>query len=234
MKLLLLAAIGLLPAAASAQGGVFYGTPSQSRIAEPEAAQVPRSKRLTEDDVARVTTIRFARCMLQRNRRKIEPALLSQHYNTGRGIDVPNLASSDCLAEGVLKMPYQILRGSYFTVLYREKFGDGPPALPSSSLNFHDGAVEPFTDGQRQWVALRQFADCAARRNPAAAHAAVIAEPGSAADTAAFKALGPSLSACLPSGTTLKFSRAMLSGLFAEVMYRQSLAVTGTALGAAK
>jgi hypothetical protein len=210
--------------AANAQQGVILGSGANSRVAEPRGAEAPTSAKLSKTDVARIVTVGLARCMLQRNRKAIVPALLAPRFAVDPGAKQPAMAASECLEDGTLTIPPNVLRAAYFTALYRDEFRTGMPVLPSVANGFHDGASEPFGDKQRQWIGLRQFADCVARRDLRSTHALIVAEAGSAAEPAAFKALAPHLGPCLPAGLSLKFTPAVLSGLLAEVVYRQGVA----------
>ncbi len=212
-----------LSSGAAAQQGILEGTSGAiSRIAEPEPASPPGNPNLSPQTVARITTLKFAQCMLRSNHAAIIKSLDRPIFDFADVESFASVTDENCLGSGELRMPANVLRGAFFTVLYRNAYSAGPPSLHPTALGFSDGASPPYTDKQQQWIALRQFADCVVRGDIGGAHAALLAQPGSKAEAGAFARLSPHLGACLPRGSTLKFSRSILSGLFAEVMNRQA------------
>jgi hypothetical protein len=199
-----------------AQQRVIEGTSGEyTRIARPE----PTNATTAPDVAARIVTRQFAECTVRHGRASVVKALQLAPFGKKSRDRLVALPSDDCPAD--VGMAPLLFRGALFGVLYREATRDGPPTLLLQPLDFAEGASPPFEPEQREAIATRQFADCVVRRDLTHAHVAVVAEPGSQAETAAFAALSPHLGACLPQGMTIKFSRSMLSGLFAEVMYRQ-------------
>jgi hypothetical protein len=76
---------------------------------------------------------------------------------------------------------------------------------------------------------LSHYGECIVRADTAGAKALLLATPDSADEAARFAALGPSLSRCLPEGTTLRFGKVTLRGSVAINYYR--LAYAARAMG---
>lgn len=191
-----------------------------SRIPErPAAAEVPNDSSLSDVDRARVMMRRFATCIVQKSREHVLSVL--KNYNGPLG----DLADSDCLGDGTLQMPLELFRGALFAALYSNDFRSDPKiTFPDPPLTFSDCDSCADVAAYQSYVALRHFADCVVRAAPAESRTLALARPASAEEKRAFFALEPHLSACLQKGTTISFSRSVLAGLIAEVLYRDTVA----------
>ncbi|WP_264940125.1 hypothetical protein [Sphingomonas caeni] len=132
------------------------------------------------------------------------------------------LANDDCLAAGELRFNTLLFRGGLYTALYRERFGRQMPALPQGPANFSAGAPQPLDADAAKAIALREFGECVVRADPATAHAIVTVRIGSAEEARLYTVLGPLLGPCVYEGQEVKFSKTVLSGLFAEILYRDA------------
>lgn len=123
-------------------------------------------------------------------------------------------------------------REALYPALYRRDFGKrGVPAgvTATAPLDFaaeFDGETAALPTGYR---VQRAIGDCVARAAPAGAHALLLSEPHSAAETAAVGQLTPSLGGCLPAGQTAQVSRARLRAAVGEALYKLARQAGGAA-----
>ena len=218
--LALMMGLHILPAAA--QG--------QSRI--PDPAAVPRDVEESEQagEAQRVMK-EYGACIVKKARRRAEAALTTFPNSKEFGQAMVKLASSECLMTGELRFKPILLRGSLFEALYNADFGSRPvdvTAVPA--IDYFAGAEERESPGVRRQVAIRQFADCISRANPAGVHALILSRVGSDGETDGFRQVMPTASQCLTEGVELKLSRPILRGLVAETMYRLSQAARSASL----
>jgi hypothetical protein len=114
---------------------------------------------------------------------------------------------SDCLAEGRLIMPPQLLRGALYRALYLRDFGKRPPSASASGPMHEDNP-------------LRLFGHCVYAIDPVDVRAFVMADPATALEKEAIAALGPALAQCVSPGSQIRFSPAVLQAILAEAAYR--------------
>lgn len=176
---------------------------------------------MTTSDTARLAIVDFATCVLQRERARAMTTLAAFPDRAGYE-GLRKLGRNGCLSQGTLEFDLTLFRGALFTALYRERFGAKLPVLPEASANFREGAPDPLDDISGQAIALREFGECVVRRDPGVVHSIVTAKIGSAEEDALYKALVPHLGPCLNAGLQVKFSKTVLSGLLAEVLYRDA------------
>jgi hypothetical protein len=69
-------------------------------------------------------------------------------------------------------------------------------------------------------MGLLVLAQCVVEHDPVDAKAVVMARTASPAQNAAFAALAPNISQCLPSGQKLTLGKIILEGALGEVLYR--------------
>lgn len=132
------------------------------------------------------------------------------------------LESDNCMVAARIDAPDTALRGSIFAALYRAEFAVEGETLASPGPDFKAEAAGQPADVAQAYIASRTFAECVVRANEADARALVLAQPGSAAESAAVTALTPAVSACLPAGQTLELSKSTLVKLVAEMLFRLS------------
>ncbi len=118
-------------------------------------------------------------------------------------------------------------RAALYPSLYRREFGKTGPvaglkALPPLLLSdeFDGDAAELPGD----FIASRLFGDCVAREDSADAHALLLAQPGSAEESAAIDALKPAFTACIKQGQTISLTRAAARATVGEGMLKLSRA----------
>jgi hypothetical protein len=194
--------------------------PARAQLTGPYApapAQVNGAAR-TADVRARQATNDYAVCLVKREHRGVEralamPAGAASYRALGR------LADGECLYNAELRMPNVILRGAAFRALYLRSFA----RRPGKAAVKIDYIADAGSDQQALLHAgLLAYGSCIARANPAASRALVIATAGMPAESAAIDALRKDLADCLPGGMTTKLGKAVLQGMMAEVLYRET------------
>jgi len=125
---------GSVPAAA--QDNPYGGG---TRLTGPAPAEAPGGPR-TAQDKARETLDRFAECEMRLRQASIERAIQLPPWRKDESDALRSLADERCLAAGELAIPPALLRGAFFTALYRERFSNGPPSLPATPIDFSDGS----------------------------------------------------------------------------------------------
>ena len=195
---------------------------SGSNILVPKPAYIPE----TGSDIvrARVTIVEFARCVIDRNSRGVERAL-ALPLGDASDVALSRLASDHCLESGTARIPSAVLRGAIFINLYRrfdkKKIATiALPALDFTHLESAGSSLDMFELG------VLAFGDCVVKRDPALARAVVLAPTASAGQDEAFKDLAPNLGSCLLKGQSLAFSKPVLEGVLAEVLYREAASPT--------
>jgi hypothetical protein len=129
-----------------------------------------------------------------------------------------------------LRFRQSIFRGTLYESLYRADYARGRAVDIASApqIAYVTGDPATWTQGQREWLGLQDFADCVVRAKPAEARALVMSEVETAAEGRALASIGPALGPCLVQGVETRFSRPILRGLIAESLYRLTAAVAGT------
>lgn len=187
-------------------------------------AAVPDFSGLGSADRARAMMVAYGECVVRLSRGTVERALAASPVGSqGRAV-VDRIAYSECPRYGGLSSNPALMRGALFAALYRADFGAAAPAIADMRLDYSKDVGGTDTAERRQYVGLRQFAECVVRADPASSRAFVLAPVGSHEDKAAFAALGAHFAPCLTKGVELTFSKTVLAGLVAETLYRQSLA----------
>ena len=193
----------------------------------PPPASIP-NRRMSEEDRARKTTLDFARCILARYPQQVQAAITEPDSTSGDR-SLRKLADSDCLSDSTLEMPAPIFRGSLYRALYIRDFGKQPPAKFEANIDY----VAQMSGNPlgRERLILKAYASCVARMNPDGARALVLADVASKPEAEAIRELRPTLGACLKDGT-VRFSKGVLQGNIAEVLYRDAVGthagLTGT------
>lgn len=212
MSVALLLLIFALPASA--------GTGSAAQV----MPSVPGYGRVIIDDNAggetaarRETGNHFSQCLLRKKPKSMARVLaLPTDEEFGHALSSLNLRA--CLDEGSLAFKPSLMRAALYTVMYRRDYAETVAAPEADTQPDWLGEMDPAR------AALVGFGLCVAQKDFASARRVVLAAPGTAEESAAYTALAPAMNGCLPAGTTLRFSRAMLQGIFAEALYRETAA----------
>lgn len=139
------------------------------------------------------------------------------------------LADATCLRSGdddggTLRFREHLFRGGLYEALYRSRFRTPPPgfaALPPLAYRWTD--ARGATGSRAVSRERAAFGECVVRAGPAESHALLQTEVTRDAEQAAFAALLPHFSACVPAGASLRFSRPVLRGIVAEALYELSV-----------
>ena len=178
---------------------------------------------------ARLTLDALGRCLVREEPAKVGAFLKLVPGSRASRDAARKLQSDDCMVAGTVDAPDAALRGSLFTALYRSEFGTGADPLQPVGPDFKAEAAGQPADIADAYVASRSFAECVVRADEKEARALVLAEPASADEAEAAKALTPAIAGCLPAGQTLELTKTTLVRLLAEMLYRLS---GGTIAGA--
>jgi hypothetical protein len=213
-------------------------SPSQAQVAPPahpgEGAierdsatygELPLKMSLTRK---RTVLIDMARCTIERFRPGVMETVAHVPGSRVEQEDVLRLMRRRCLdlaGYDRLILNAREFRGAAYLNLYREKYPQSPPELIKDRLDFTNGIQPPHPPEFQLAIGLRHLADCLSRSNKAEAHAAVLALPGSKADDAAYKVLDKQAGICLNQKGKMKIDRAIMTGMIAEVLYREAVPV---------
>jgi hypothetical protein len=222
----LMTATGPLPAQVAPPA--FPGEGAEER--HTNFGQLPPEMSLTKK---RTVLNDVARCTIERFRPGVMITVAHVPGSKVEFYDVKRLLRARCLelaGYSRLSLSPAEFRGAAYTILYREKYALSPPDIYQTRIDFKEGITPPYPPQFQIAVGLRELADCLSRANKTDAHAAVMALPGSKADDAAYQMLDKHAAVCLKQKGKMKVDRAIMTGLIAEVLYRQavSTSVVGT------
>jgi hypothetical protein len=174
-----------------------------------------------DKDLQRKAMVQFAECSLKSRRGSVMEYLKLFPGSRDAYKRMQSLAEYDCIGAGYISFTESLFRGAVYQFLYEDTYSHAPLSeldnLGSPDYGF---GGNPKSRHDSHEIALRRYADCVARSDPEAAHALLVSTTGSEAEGPAFAALMPSLSNCLVKGDTLSFSKSVLRGTLAEVLYR--------------
>jgi len=173
-------------------------------------------------DNARATFLQYAQCTLDVRGEQAREAVAHFPDSREEMRALQGLPANECVKYATSTFSTRLFRGALYTAMYQSRFSAGAPALIASKPDFAAGADQSLTPDQQAMVQLRDFADCVVRHDAANAHAAVIGPVGSAAEQTAFANLQPTMSACMARGQNVAFSKPVIIGLLAEVLYREA------------
>lgn len=197
--------------------------PTGSRLTSPKPADIPDGN-MPEVDRVRKVMVEFGECVARTDPGGSARTVALFPTDPIELKALQRVATGDCLRMGELQMSASIMRGALFIGLYRRDYRQvPPPAPPPEKLDFTVGAADPQQEEARGAIMLRLFIDCVVREDPADARITILAPVASRAETAAYAALAPHLGRCLPAGQQVTFSKTILSGLIAEVAYRNAV-----------
>ena len=198
-------------------------------------AGMAEAKGRTEADEARWTMRVYLQCIVKDARRGTAHArlvaFLSQSANNPDVNDAASaIATPDCLRMAATSFSYvaklrfaaPLLRGEAFRALYLAE----PAPAGRAAVRPGEIAVGWSTMPEDPATPMRNFGDCVVAIDRMQADAAIRADVVSAAETAAYRALGPAMARCVQPNSSLRFSRAVLEGVLSEALYRQAKGVT--------
>jgi len=163
-------------------------------------------------------------CLLRREQDSVKHFLGLYPYSDDASRMSAYLAKNECIdgSAGPIELQFspEIVRGVLYKALYDRDFANAASALAPSSPNY--AAEAQGQPDSQEYVATRSFADCVARKSPAAARALVMADAESSAELAAVHDLQMDLDPCMTAGKVAPLNRARLAGLLAEALYRIS------------
>lgn len=191
-----------------------------------EAVVIAKSPaKLSERENAGYPMLEFTQCLVSKDRPVAELLLKLPPLDPKSVAPFLKISSHPCHPKNtVTVIGPTFFRGGFYAALYKVDFAGAPGGIGATPIDFTTDVRGDTTLRAKQYVALRQFADCAVRREPAAARALVMAALESEAENQAFGALRPVLNSCMGEGASLAFSRAILIGLVAEALYREAQA----------
>ena len=197
----------------------YIGPPYEPAV-PPDSVAMPAVER------GRYTLNSYGACLVHRNRKGVETTLRIPVGTKASHAAEAKLSVDDCLGSGEMRMDDTLLRGALFRALYRIDFWRNAPALSPQDLDFA-ADMEPNSQSA-SYIALHRYAECIARTDPGDARAVLMSGTASAKERAALSSLSPAFSTCLAKGSQLKFSKAILLGLLAEVLFRLSAPATAS------
>ena len=201
--------------------GLLAGQPVAAQYANTLPSQAALM-RLPPADQARAIAGEYARCVAQRHRRAVDRAL-SLPFSGDWSSEMRRLTDANCLEYQMLRFSPDLIRGALFGATYRLDYARAAPALATAeAIDFAADGSAGGPDGSMP--ALRRAVDCGVRAAPGDARAIVLADVASPAETRAYAAWVPHLANCLPHGSPIRFSRTVLGGMIAEMLYRNTRA----------
>jgi hypothetical protein len=186
---------------------------------------------MSQQDKARIVTLRLAACLIKDHRGAVLNAIKREPWEQDAGRLLVSVVDDRCLDRGELAIPPSLLRGAFFEVFYRERFASGPPVLPPAPLDFTAQSGGVLSDEAKTDIALRQFGDCVARRDIKDSHALLLSMAGTKEESTAVNALLPHFSACVIQGSKWSLNRSSVSAILSEVLYREGIAAEGPQSG---
>ena len=189
-----------------------------------EPASPPDSVTMPPVERARYTLNSYAACLVHLDRKRVEATLAMPIGTKASNAAAAKLSVAECLSDGELKMDGTLLRGSLYRALYRADFWRSVHALSPQPIDY--AADIGAEGGPNQYVPLHQYAECIVRADPTDTRNLLMGGTASATERDTLSRLSPTFSACLAKGSEIRFSKATLLGLLAEVMFRLSRAST--------
>ena len=136
---------------------------------------------------------------------------------------IPSLMRDDCLSVGEMRFNESLFRWDAYDLLYRQAFGGSAPADFSAAPAFASPiALDGASEEARQTVALEEMGDCVVRKSPDQSRVLALSPVTTDAESRAFAALMPSISACVPQNSTITFSKNVLRGIVVQALYTLS------------
>ena len=172
-----------------------------------------------QDAKARVAVNSYATCLVNKSARKVSVALDSG-FDARFDAAVAALPAKGCGELGASVPTPTALRGALFAAMYR-KFGPGAGRSASNLIRNWVPSL-PASDPR---LGLYTLSACIVLKAPTASRYLIRAKPESEEEKRQMDAVMPHLQACVSPTANLRISRAVLSGLIAETVYRIDFAV---------
>ncbi|HWJ68835.1 MAG TPA: hypothetical protein VNS79_02130 [Sphingobium sp.] len=204
---------------ALAQGNIY--APTGTRIGRPAPAKVPDNVSMSDADKARMTVSQFADCIVRTDKKQTQRYLAATFRSAESGKIVNDLATSECLWNANLRMPYELLRGAIFRSVYAQNFAASALRFPDEPVDYTGYLDDKTSPDAIRYLILMDFADCVARADASSVRAFVLAPPASQTEKAALTTLQPQLGPCFPAGANVTFNKSVLSAILAEALYRE-------------
>jgi hypothetical protein len=187
----------------------------------PDRASAPDDPKMSRDDKARAAILVFASCIYANDKRQ---ALRVLDIAPGAKLTQQARRAADgrCLDRGFLEVRPSSLRWAFFVAAYKADHRTRAPQAAVAQVDYTRFAANAVAQDAGRYLALSRFGDCVARNNLAAAHEIAIAAPASAREDRAIAGIGPSLSACIDSGSSVSLTKEIVQGVVAEALYRLS------------
>ena len=182
------------------------------------------------DDTAAVRTYYFIRCVVAKRRenadlwlRTLDPALAKKALPNVMRMTRCNTYESNYESSETqqFKIPNEILRGLVAEHLLSKTEAGKLPALTLQRIYARPWFVATGRD-----VVIDEMATCVAETAPGGILAVLATEPMSVDETAAIRAVSPSLGLCLRANATLKGNRPSMRAALAEALYQRAIAPT--------
>ena len=162
----------------------------------------------------------FGICTLNRDRNEVQ-ALLDLPVDSRRyDSRLRGVVSEDCLAEGSIVIPPEILRGSLFEALYLEKYRRFDPPLAQVRYDYAAGYNKPLSKSAAAALSLVSVGDCVVRAQPAASRNFILNASTTAVGSRALALIISALPPCVFQGHQVHFSRPIVRAAVAEALYR--------------
>ncbi|QNG44340.1 hypothetical protein [Sphingobium yanoikuyae] len=170
----------------------------------------------------------FAACTVRRWRHGVERYLDTVPESVEAQTMGARLATEDCLISGQMQFQEALYRAAAYEAMYRVTFArQGVSDFASVPPIDYAQPGAPTDKAASARATLRRLADCAVRHGPLEARALILSPIGGPDESAAFAAVTPMVSACMPADATVNFSKISLRGYVGEALYRLSMAARG-------
>jgi hypothetical protein len=194
--------------------------PTGSNILRARPAEAPDT--LGTAEAGRVALPEFAACLVDHDRPDVE-RIIAGFPDDKQSKALNRLAGDECLASGELTVTDRLLRGALYAELYRRSFTDRAPSIADATVDWSTDAAGQPAEEAGLYVALRQFAQCLVQKHSGESRQLMFVPPRSHREDDALRAMTPDMAPCLVQGAQIRFSKDVLEGLIAEVLYRLSV-----------
>lgn len=220
-----LAAVGAaLTLAMPAPAQEEWENPTGSRVGRARPARIPEQPGLSPADRARVTIDEFAECIVTRDPRRTSAYLDLKYGDPEADKLLVSAVSNECLYEGKLGMPLDLLRGAIYRALYLRDVKASDVPFQEKPIDFASHVTDITVTKVRNHAIMMNFASCVVRADAANSRAYLLAGPGRSGEMRALAALQPQFGPCFPAGGNLTLNKSVLSAKLAEALYREAMA----------
>lgn len=178
------------------------------------AAQI----RGTSPEAVSRTLAEFGTCVVRKFPERAQLVTRMAVTNPEYRSRLKSLADEDCLSTGALSMSGTLLRGALFVAIYERLYSakgrvDFSDLVSPDYLKDYD---QPLAPDAISAIAVARFGECVARKEGANSVQFLNSLPGSSSEETLVRGLTPSISACIPTGQTLRLSRQFVRAAIAE------------------